>query len=113
MISVRRLFKIILAIPVVVAVFAVSMCIIGQYTTLFLLPEVWSQNSPEGISYEFKVNEFQCSLIQSELERGFLSGIDAVRVIAPDGEVYWLNRELISMSTVGRLPLVLSSTGQR
>ena len=89
----RLRYKIILAIPVVVVVFAVSMCIIGQYTTLFMIPEVWSQNSPEGLSYEFKVNEFQCSLIQSELERGFLSKIDAVRVIAPDGEVFWLNRD--------------------
>ena len=93
MFFVRRLFNVILAIPVALALLSITMCIIGQYTTLFMVPEVWSQNSPAGESYEYKVNEWQCSFIDSELETGFLSEIDAVRVITPDGEVFWLNRD--------------------
>lgn len=89
----RLRYKVILGIPVAVVLLAVSACLIGQYTNVFLIPEVWSQNSPEGESYEFKVNEFQCPLIRSELETGFLTTLDAVRVTAPDGTKYWLERD--------------------
>ncbi|TRO62059.1 hypothetical protein E2P71_00395 [Candidatus Bathyarchaeota archaeon] len=89
----RLRYKILLSIPVIVLALAVSLCLIGQYTNAFLITEVWSQNSPAGESYEYKVNEFQCALIKSGLERGFLSTLDAVRVITPDGGVYWLNRD--------------------
>lgn len=89
----RLRYKILLGIPITVVLVAVSACIIGQYTNVFLIPEVWSQNSPEGESYEFKVNEFQCPLFKSGLETGFLSTLDAVRVTGPDGSVYWLERD--------------------
>ena len=89
----RLRYKIILGIPVVIVVFAVSMSVIGHYTTIFMMPEVWSQNSPAGESYEFKVNEFKCPLLKAGLEEGFLSEIDAVRVISPNGTIYWLNRD--------------------
>ena len=89
----RLRYKILLSIPVIVLVLAVSLCLIGQYTNAFLITEVWSQNSPAGESYEYKVNEFQCALIKSGLERGFLSTLDAVRVITPDGSVYWQDRD--------------------
>lgn len=55
-----------------------------------IYPEVWSQNSPAGESYEFKVN---CGSDYEELESCFLWDLEAVRVAAPDGTVYDLNKD--------------------
>lgn len=89
----RRLFKVVLSIPLVIAVLMVSICLVGQFTNAFLLPEVWSQNGPDGASYEFKVNTFQCPLLKSKLERGFLWGLDQVRVVGSDGRTYDLYKD--------------------
>ncbi len=53
-------------------------------------PQVWSQSSPQGSSYEYKVN---CNGNPSTLEPCYLSDLDFVRVIAPDGSVTDLERD--------------------
>lgn len=53
-------------------------------------PEVWSQNSPYGQSYEFKVN---CFGDYDLLEECFLWDLDAVRVISPNSTIYNLNKD--------------------
>src|SRR3989344_3988085 len=53
-------------------------------------PEVWSQHSPYGQSYEFKVNCFGDYQILNEC---FLWDLDSVKVISPNGTVYFLNKD--------------------
>ncbi|MDP6823366.1 MAG: hypothetical protein QF554_08750 [Dehalococcoidia bacterium] len=52
--------------------------------------EVWSQTSPVGTSWEYKVN---CSGDPPTLEPCFLSDLSAVRVIAPDGSLTELEKD--------------------
>ncbi|MEK6949108.1 MAG: hypothetical protein AABX34_02730 [Nanoarchaeota archaeon] len=52
--------------------------------------EVWSQNSPQGESYEFKVN---CFGDYPKLEDCFLYNLSMVAVVAPDGKKYQLNKD--------------------
>lgn len=53
-------------------------------------PQVWSQYSPAGASYEYKVN---CNGNPSALAPCFLSDLDFVRVIGPDGLVADLEKD--------------------
>ena len=55
-----------------------------------IFPEVWSQHSPYGQSYEFKVNCFGDYKILNEC---FLWNIDEVKVISPNNTVYSLNKD--------------------
>ncbi len=55
-----------------------------------IFPEVWSQNSPYGESYEFKVN---CFGDYVQLKECFLWDIDSVRVISPNLTIYNLNKD--------------------
>lgn len=55
-----------------------------------IYPEVWSQNSPLGESYEFKVN---CGSDYEELEACFLWDLEKVQITAPDGTAYELNKD--------------------
>ncbi len=55
-----------------------------------IFPEVWSQNSPYGQSYEFKVNCFGNYQILNEC---FLWDIDEVRLISPNNTIYSLNKD--------------------
>lgn len=55
-----------------------------------IYPEVWSQKSPAGESYEFKVN---CGAFYEELETCFLWDLDLVKVTAPDGTEYELEKD--------------------
>lgn len=55
-----------------------------------IFPEVWSQHSPYGQSYEFKVNCFGDYHILNEC---FLWEIDEVRVVSPNGTIYSLNKD--------------------
>ncbi len=55
-----------------------------------IFPEVWSQNSPYGESYEFKVN---CFGDYVQLKECFLWDIDEVRVISPNLTIYNLNKD--------------------
>ena len=64
---------------------------ITTFTSILVLPQVWSQNSPYGASYEFKVNDVQ--LLKKELETGFLSTIDGVVVTDPKGRTFTLERD--------------------
>ena len=52
--------------------------------------EVWSQTSPAGSSYEFKVN---CAGEPKTLEPCYLSDLQSVRVVGPDGVVYGLDKD--------------------
>lgn len=62
----------------------------GNFESTKIYPQVWSHNSPDGESYEYKVN---CSNDYSTLETCFLWDIDQVVVTAPDGEKYQLNKD--------------------
>lgn len=55
-----------------------------------IYPEVWSQKSPLGESYEFKVN---CAGIYDKLEECFLWELTAVKVTSPDGVQYELEKD--------------------
>ncbi len=55
-----------------------------------IFPEIWSQNSPYGESYEFKVN---CFGDYDSLETCFLWDIDEVNVISPNLTIYNLNKD--------------------
>ena len=55
-----------------------------------IFPEVWSQNSPYGQSYEFKVNCFGDYQVLNEC---FLWDIDQVRVVSPNNTIYSLNKD--------------------
>ncbi len=55
-----------------------------------IFPEVWSQNSPYGESYEFKVN---CFGDYAQLNECFLWDIDDVKVISPNLTIYNLNKD--------------------
>ncbi len=52
--------------------------------------EVWSQKSPYGESYEFKVN---CYGEYEKLETCFLYDVDSVRVITPLAKIYELEKD--------------------
>lgn len=52
--------------------------------------QVWSQHSPQGESFEFKVN---CGSNYRTLEECFLWDIDSVRVITPNSETYNLEKD--------------------
>ncbi len=55
-----------------------------------IFPEVWSQNSPYGTSYEFKVN---CFGEYDRLETCFLWDLNLVRVVSPNRTIYNLNKD--------------------
>ena len=55
-----------------------------------IYPQVWSQHSPAGESWEFKVN---CFGNYSTLEECFLWDVDAVQVITPNLSIYALNKD--------------------
>lgn len=55
-----------------------------------IYPEVWSQHSPLGESWEFKVN---CFGIYSKLEECFLWDLDLVQVITPTNSRYHLKKD--------------------
>jgi len=52
--------------------------------------EVWSQTSPIGTSWEYKVN---CSGDPPTLESCYLSDLDAVRVVTPEGALHQLEKD--------------------
>ena len=58
--------------------------------TYKIFPEVWSQHSPYGSSYEFKVN---CFGDYEKLEECFLWNVDSVRVVPPNSTIYNLNKD--------------------
>jgi len=55
-----------------------------------IAPEVWSQKSPAGESYEFKVN---CLGNYDQLEECFLWDLTGVRVTDPNGRTYELEKD--------------------
>ncbi|MBN2336314.1 hypothetical protein JXL21_12205 [Candidatus Bathyarchaeota archaeon] len=88
----RRIFKALIVLIAVIGLAAVSFRLVSQNTAILITPEVWSQNSPDGASYEFKVNDFQCTS-DSGLEEGFLWEIDRVVVTDPSGNQYELEKD--------------------
>ncbi|MCW4048453.1 MAG: fibronectin type III domain-containing protein [Candidatus Bathyarchaeota archaeon] len=86
----RRIVKVALVVPVIIAVLFVGVYFVGRNTTILMFPEVWSQSSPYGESYEFKVNDFQGD---PDLESGFLITIDRVVVTDPLGREYELEKD--------------------
>lgn len=88
----RRIFK---AATVVVAVFLIVGVVLfwaDNDKAIFVFPQVWSQYSPYGASYEFKVNDGQINP-NAKLESGFLSTIDRVIVTDTKGREFELNRD--------------------
>lgn len=55
-----------------------------------IYPEVWSQHSPQGESWEYKVN---CGSNYSTLEACFLWDMDGVRVTTPSGDQHELGKD--------------------
>ena len=55
-----------------------------------IYPQVWSQNSPEGESYEFKVN---CGNDYTKLEECFLWDVDRVVVTDTSGKTFELEKD--------------------
>ncbi len=60
--------------------------------TILVNPQIWSQYSPYGASYEFKVND-EVLKPEAELEYGVLSKIDRVVVTDTKGVQYELERD--------------------
>ncbi len=87
----KRRYKVVLVIPVLILLAVGAFNWAGRNTTLMILPQVWSQSSPEGDSYEFKVNQFINN--NGELEVGFLSTMDRVKVTDPGGRTFELERD--------------------
>ena len=87
----KRIHKAALIVAGILAIGIIGLYIISTYTTIMIYPEVWSQNSPYGASYEFKVNDVQ--LIKKELETGFISTLDRVVVTDTKGKQYELERD--------------------
>ena len=63
---------------------------LSKFEQYKIFPEVWSQNSPYGTSYEFKVN---CFGEYDKLETCFLWNIDEVNVISPNDSVFKLEKD--------------------
>ena len=87
----RRRYKVLLTIPVIILLAVGAFYWAGRNTTLLIFPQVWSQSSPDGDSYEFKVNHLVNDV--SELEVGFLSTMDRVKVTDPSGRTFELDRD--------------------
>jgi hypothetical protein len=87
----RKLHKIALIGASLLIIASTVLYIISMYTPILVFPQVWSQHSPYGSSYEFKVNDNE--LWKTELETGFLSEIDEVVVTTPNGRKYDLERD--------------------
>lgn len=86
----------------IVAVAAlVTVSVLAGFVILFQGPsdslgfEVMSTNGPNGASYEFKVNDFAD---YTSLDEGPLSDLDSVRVTAPNGTTYTLERDFMEKS---------------
>ena len=69
----------------------IGLYVITTFTSILVLPQVWSQNSPLGSSYEFKVND--APFFKKELETGFLSTVEGVVVTDPKGKRFELERD--------------------
>lgn len=63
-----------------------------EKATVLINPQVWSQYSPYGASYEFKVND-EVLKPGAELEYGFLSHVDRVVVTDTKGAQFELERD--------------------
>ncbi|NQT08212.1 hypothetical protein HQ586_03975 [Candidatus Bathyarchaeota archaeon] len=87
----KRIRKAALLIAGILVIAIIGFYIISTYTSTMLFPEVWSQNSPYGASYEFKVND--APFFKNELEAGYLSTVDRVVVTDPKGRKYELERD--------------------
>lgn len=87
----KRIRKAALLIAGILVIAIIGLYIISTYTSTMLFPEVWSQNSPLGSSYEFKVND--APFFQNELEAGFLSTVGRVVVTDPEGRTFELERD--------------------
>jgi len=87
----RRIHKAALIVAGILTIGVVGLYIISTFTTAMIFPEVWSQSSPYGASYEFKVNDHP--LMGKDLEIGRLSIIDRVVVTDAKGKKFELERE--------------------
>jgi len=88
----RRTFKVAIGFVVVLLVGGVGLFWADNSRAILVFPEVWSQYSPYGASYEFKVNDGQLNP-NAGLESGFLSTVDRVVVTDPKGVEFELNRD--------------------
>lgn len=87
----KRIRKAALLFAGILVIGIIGLYIISTYTSTMLFPEVWSQNSPLGSSYEFKVND--APFFKNELEAGFLSTVDRVVVTDLKGKRFELERD--------------------
>jgi len=87
----RRLHKAALILVAIPFIAFIGLYMITTFTSILVLPQVWSQNSPYGASYEFKVNDIK--LFIKKLEVGFLSTVDRVVVTDTKGRKFELERD--------------------
>ncbi len=87
----RRIVKAGLVLLSIIIIGVIGMRWASHNTIAFLFPQVWSQSSPYGDGYEFKVNHVP--LWTNKLETGFLSTIDRVVVTDIQGREYELERD--------------------
>lgn len=92
LVSLRRRYKVLGAIAFILIVGGVAFYWSANNTTLLVFPQVWSQYSPYGSGYEFKVNDAQIGPNQP-LESGWLSTVDRVVVTDTKGIEYELERD--------------------
>ncbi len=87
----KRIYKVAVVLSLLL-IGGVGLFWAGNNTSILVYPEVWSQFSPYGASYEFKVNDAQLGP-KAELESGFLSKIDRVVVTDTRDIEYELERD--------------------
>ena len=91
-IDLRRIFKAAAVVVAVLLIGGVGLFWVYNDKAILIFPEVWSQYSPYGASYEFKVNDAQLDP-NAELESGFLSTVDRVIVTDTRGIEFELDRD--------------------
>lgn len=88
----RHRYKVLGAIAFLLIVGGIGFFWSANNTSILVYPQVWSQYSPYGSGYEFKVNDAQLGPDQT-LESGWLSEIDRVVVTDTKGIEYELDRD--------------------
>jgi len=88
----RRIVKAVAVVGAILLVGGIGLFWADNSRAVFVFPEVWSQYSPYGASYEFKVNDGQINPYAA-LESGFLSTVDRVVVTDTKGVEFELNRD--------------------
>lgn len=90
------------AVLIAVAVTLIVIALSASYLAWFhqendgIVCQVWSKNGPDGESFEFKAIDFNS---YGSLEEGPLSGLDALRVVMPNGTAHYLEKDFQAPSS--------------